>query len=165
MFAKLLENGIIDRDGNRLSSVQEFFESNKSIFPQISDTRLVEIINRLQDTAGMVVDGNRQKTVRVRSSKWNEFKNLWEQINRDVRLVYKNIDEDVIVKTVCERFGQADIPVAHTKIERWVYDSENDTVVLVKKIVAGGPAYFQKSGLREIVVRIARDHRWPTDSC
>lgn len=161
IFLKLLEHQIIDKDGNRLSSVREFLESNKDMFPQLGSKRLADIANTLQDTDDMVVDNNKRKTVRVRSGKWKEFKDLWEQINRDVRMVYKDIDEDDIILEVCSLFETEDIPPALAKVTRWVYDSDRDMVKMVEERVAGGPSYFQKSGFHENIVRIAQDHNWP----
>ena len=161
VFAVLVDNGQIDKNGNRLSSIQEFLESNKDVFPQIKSTRIVEIGNILQDTSGAVVDGNKKRMVSVRSDKWKEFKSLWEQINRGVRMVYKNIDEDDIIQTVCELFEKADIPAARTTIEREVYNADTDTVEKVEKRSTGDSDYFQKVGVHEHIIGIARDHRWP----
>ena len=160
-FVKLLDNGIIGENGNRLSSVRDFLESNKDMFPRIDEKRLVDIANMLQDAAGVVVDSNRQKTIRVRPDKWKEFKRLWEQINRGVRMVYRDIDENDIILEVCRLFESENIPPTRAKATRWIYDPDRDAVRIVEEVVTGDPGYFQKSGLHESLVRIARDHKWP----
>lgn len=161
VFVKLLDNGTIDENGNRLSSVRDFLESNKDMFPRIGEKRLTDIANVLQDTDKVVVDNNRQKTIRVRPDRWREFKHLWEQINRGVHMVYKDIDENGIILEVCSLFERTDIPPARAKATRWVYDPDSDTVRMVEEIVADDYGHFQKSGLHESIVSIARDHKWP----
>ncbi len=161
IFVKLLQHGIIDENGNRLLPVQEFLESNLDCFSPIGAERLMEIANILQGLGGAVIDPRKIKTVRVKPERWQEFKSLWEQINRGVHVVYRNIDETDIIQKVCELFEKESISVARTRVTKWVYDSDSDTISAVESVTSGGSGYFQKSKFNESVVRIAQNHKWP----
>lgn len=86
------------------------------MFPQLGPKRLADIANTLQDTDDMVVDNNKRRTVRVGSGKWKEFKDPWEQINRDVRMAYRDIDEDDIILEVCGLFETGNMPPALARV-------------------------------------------------
>lgn len=161
LFMELLRNHIIDMDGNRLSSVYDFLISNKDALPGIEKERFAYITNVLKDTSETIVDGNKSRIIRVRPDKWKKFKDLWEHINRDVRMVYKNIDEECIIRDVCELFNNADIPTARTKVARWMYDSGNDEIRKVMETETGDSDYFQRMEFGESVMRVARNHKLP----
>ena len=159
---KLWENGIIDADGNRNASVQEFLESHRELFPRIGNTRFEEIVKVFQDARGAVSDRRKpERMVCIRQNKWKEFKDIWESINRGSRVVYRNVDDEDIICAVCKTFDDADIPEARTVVRRYAYDSEKDEIREEEEHTTGDSAYFKKTKFHENVIKIARDHRWP----
>lgn len=161
LLVELFKNNIIDSNGNRLSSVQIFLMSNRDLFPGIGKERLEYIADVLKGTNEAVVDGNKSRTVHVRPDKWKKFRDLWESINRDVNMVYKNIDDEYIIQRVCKSFNDADIPAARTTVARWVYDSDNDTIRKITEIAVDDSDYFQNSEFSESIMQAARDNKWP----
>ena len=162
VYSKLLENSIIDAAGNRKASVQEFLESHRALFPSIGSERFGEIVKVLQDARGAVSDRRKpERAVCIRQNKWQEFKDLWESINRGSCVVYRNVDEEEIIRAACKAFDGANIPEARTVIRRYAYDSEKDEIREDEEYTTGEPAYFKKTKFHENVMKIARDHRWP----
>ena len=162
IYSELWKNGIIDKDGNRNASVQEFLESHRELFPSIGRERFAEIVKVFQDARGAVRDRRRpERVVSIRQNKWREFKDLWEGINRGSRVVYRNVDDEEIIRAACKAFDDADIPEALTAVRRYVYDSENDETREMEAHTTGDPAYFKKAKFHRNVMKIARDHRWP----
>lgn len=164
IYSELSTHGIIDANGNRNSSIQDFLESNRKLFPDIEDKRFAEIVRTFQDTRGAVMDRREpKKTVRVRLGKWKEFRDLWESINRESRIVYKGVDDDDIIRAAAKAFNEAHIPKAQIKITRCVYDSQNDKTVEEKVIVAGDAGYFRRAEFHQNVMNMAKDNRWPIE--
>ena len=162
VYSKLLENSIIDAVGNRKASVQEFLESHRELFPRIGNTRFKEIVKVFQDARGAVSDRRKpERMVCIRQNKWKEFKDVWESINRGSRVVYRNVDDEEIIRAACKTFNDADIPEAQTVVRRYAYDSEKDEIREEEEHATGDSAYFKKTKFHENVMKIARDHRWP----
>ena len=162
VYSELRKNGIINADGNRNASVQEFLESHRELFPGIGSERFAEIVKVFQDARSMVRDRRKpERVVSIRQNKWKEFKNLWERINRGSRVVYRNVDDEKIIRMACKAFDGANIPEARTVIRRYAYDSEKDEIREDEEYTTGDPAYFRKTKFHRNVMKIARDHRWP----
>lgn len=162
IYTELLRNGIIDTKGNRNLPIQDFLESNRGLFQTIGDKRFMEIVRVFQDTRGIIKDRRKsEKVVRVRPSKWKKFKELWENINRRSRIVYKNIDEECIIRDVSKAFNDAHIPKAQAKITRYMYDSQNDKIIKEEEVVTDDPNYFKKMDFYQSVMRMVKDHKWP----
>ena len=162
IFSELVKNGIINADGCRNSSIHEFLESHRVLFPVIPDQRFTEIIKVFQDTSGAVRDGRKpRKMVRIRQDKWKEFKELWETINRESRVVYKDVHDDEIIHFARKAFDAASIPKARTIVTKSAYDSEKDEIRKIEERITNDVAYFQKKPLHDNVMNIAREHNWP----
>ena len=161
IYAELLNNDIIDGNGFRISSIQDFLESNRMLFPGIKDERFGKIVQMFPDARSVVIGRKPRKSVRIRPNKWKEFKELWEMINRGSSIVYKNIDEESIISAVSKEFNNTQIPKAQSKITRYVYDSKNDRVVLEAEITSGDTNYFEKTEFHQNVMKIAKDFKWP----
>ena len=162
IYIELLKNGIINADGSRNAPVQEFLESHRGLFPSIGNERFGEIVRMFQDARRVVRDGRKPKRmVRIRQNKWKEFKDLWETINRESRIVYRNVDDEEIIRSACKVFNAADIPEALTTVRKYVYDSENDEIREEEEHTTGDRSYFQKTALHNNIMNIAKDHGWP----
>lgn len=161
IYVTLREKNIIDGTGLRMSSVRDFLESNRVSFPDINDERFDEIVEMFTDTSDAVIERKPRKMVHIKENKWKEFKELWEMINRGSHVVYKNIDEESIISVVRKEFNNRKIHRAQTKITRYVYDSQNDRVVLEKEITSGDTDYFKKTDFHQNIMRIAKDSKWP----
>lgn len=161
IYTGLVENGVIDSNGLRTSSAQDFLESNRTLFPNITDERFDEIVQMFSDARDAVIEHKPKKSVRIRPNKWKEFKKFWEMINRGVRVIYKNIDEESIISTVSKEFNKRQIPKAQSKIFRYVYDSENDIVIYDAEIPSQNTNYFKKADLHQNILEIAKDSGWP----
>ena len=162
LYCQLLKEGLIDADGNRNASVQEFLESRRELFPGIESGRFAEIAKMFQDARSIVLDRRRpERVVNIRQNKWKEFKDLWESINRGSHVVYRNVDDEKIIRMACRAFNDANIPRARTVVRRYAYDSEKDEIREDEEYTTGDPAYFQKTQFHRNVMKIARDHQWP----
>ena len=162
IYSELRKNGIIDADGNRNASVQEFLESHRELFSNIYNERFGEIIKIFQDAREIVRDGRKPKRmVRIRQNKWKEFKDLWETINRGSKIVYKNVDDEEIIRSACKMFDTADIPKALTTVIKHVYDPEKDEFRKEEERTTDDHDYFQKTSIHNNIMNIARNHGWP----
>ena len=162
VYVVLLQNGIIDVNGNRIRSVQDFLESNRESFKLIGDERYAKIVGTFQDDMVAVTDAReKRKLVKIRPSKWNEFRKLWESINRDSHIVYRDVDDDDIINIACEEFDAAIIHPVKNKVRRYAYDPENDSVDYVEETIMGNPDYFAAGNFDDSVMKIARDNAWP----
>ena len=143
VYVVLLQNGVIDASGNRIRSVQDFLEPNREAFKQIGDKRYAKIVGILQDDVPAVTDAReKKKLVKIRPSRWKEFRELWESINRDSRIVYRDINDDDIINVACKEFDAAIIHPVKNKVRKYAYDPENDSVDYVEEIIMGNPGLF-----------------------
>lgn len=161
IYAEMRKSDIIDNSGLRASSVQNFLESNRTLFSDIKDERFGEIVQMFPDVRDAVIERKPRKMVSIRPNKWKKFEYFWEMINRGSRVVYKNIDEDSIISAVSKEFNNRQIPKARSKITRYVYDSKDDRVVLEKEITSGGTNYFKRAEFHQNIMKIAKDFKWP----
>ncbi|MBE8182455.1 MAG: DEAD/DEAH box helicase, partial [Candidatus Portiera sp.] len=118
IYYKLSESNIIDDDGNIMTSVADFIRANRELFDKITDERYKEILQLFRNNSNKAIENANAppKMVEVRREQWQEFKNLWEVINKQRGIVYANIQQAKLINTIAKRFNKLDIKPHLTRV-------------------------------------------------
>ena len=159
----LEDNGVIDHNGNRLRSVHDFLSRYEAL-PTIPKDRFARIRDKLREVPA-IRERSSRRMISIRKSKWNEFKDLWEPLNRRARVLYRDIDEDSIIADVCKKFDDETINQVIVSVERVAKESGNEvwtqrgTVIDVRtgEIVR----FFDHHSMGKYALNIAKDMNLP----
>ena len=162
LYFLLQQNKIIDGEGKILSSVYEFLKSNKDKLKilNLTDDRYKEILKIFTDNRGYIKDGNKTiKKVAIKQSKWKEFQELWETINKKSKIVYKNIEEENIIKKVAEQFNKENIDSVTIKRMTQTYNAQKDKVEDKKEVQTGEVNFFRTEKLTDFINFFVKDEK------
>jgi type III restriction enzyme len=162
LYGSLDSHGIIN-DGKILSSVTDFIEKNrdKLNIPNLTDERYQEILKILADNRNAIKDGNKKtKKVKIRENKWQTFKVLWETINKNSKIVYRNIEEKDIIQNVSEVFNKEKIPTIKNKIYTQKYNAQNDEIENLEEITQGETHFFQTQKFDEWINFFVKEQKF-----
>ena len=157
IFIKLKEKKVIDSDGKLLRPVYDFLKAHREdLFSSIDDECFDKICRMFRTTSGKVIDINKIKPVRIRTEKWEEFRELWEVINRRAKITYKGIDEDEIIDRVSELFNKEEFEPVIGKIYRDFYDAKNDRIV--RKVgTYESSSFFETRTFEEFIMNLTKE--------
>lgn len=176
IYYKLSENNIIDDAGNIMAPVSDFMSDNQELFSKIAPERYREILKLFQKNKTSVEDANsRPKTVKVRKEQWDEFKNLWESINKQREVTYAGIQQRKLVNAIVKKFNKLDIKpyssrvtteTLQVKTKNNGLDSKSKEMDVVRDPEAtynlpNDYRYYAKQPLGIFIKEVANDERLP----
>ncbi len=161
VFSTLKRKNIIDEDGQIKSSICDFLKNNKNELDIVSDFQGTEkitheryqfILEKFTDNRNLIKDGNKKvKKVKIRQNKWQEFKQVWETINKNSKIVYKGIDEEKIIKSVADEFNSENIePIQITRYTQ-KYTPQTDKIENLEEVQMGVPDFFSTQKLDDFL--------------
>lgn len=181
--ALLVEKGLSEREANKFlnllededvilyseekdiyeiqSSIYEFLSQNKDKIKFMDKNRVAEIREIFKDVKPPVENGNKpKKKVKIRQDKLNEFKELWETINRKSKLIYTEIDNENIIKIVAEKFNKEKIDPVVIKIIERVYNSQTNHISNEsEEILSNKVAFFATRDYQDFVSSFIQDEK------
>lgn len=166
LYSYLLSNQIIDNNGTIQSSIHQFIKNNrdKIIIPNLTDERYQQILAMFQPNRQSVTDGNsKPETVKIRAAQWRQFRQLWETINQQAQIIYKNIEQEELIKTVAQKFAASNITAAPsiTKIEQ--YDTQKDRIehISEQENTYNAPSFFTQHSMDDFFGDFVKAERLP----
>lgn len=169
------ENQIIQVENdhyNIIGNISEFVQTHKDdvldckIDEELYNTLIQELhkIERQskENNTPLVTNGNKKtQTVNIRQDKLEQFKELWETINRKSKIVYKEIQEDTIIEKIATIFNAEEIPAVYTKIETKEYDVHTNRVI--NKAVENHEKilFLQDRRYKEFMLEFIKDEKLP----
>ncbi len=166
IYTQLSVNNIIDSNGIIQSPVYDFLNANRSIFNTIADARF-EAIKKVfaKNTNKAIIDKNKKpKMVKVRENKWQEFKALWESINKKSKIIYKDIEQNKLINNIIESFKSNDIKPIKSKIIKEVFNSKNNQIETIEDRSINldkSSKYFEKQLLNEYIQELTIQEKLP----
>ena len=161
VFTTIKRKNIIDENGKIQSSIQDFLKNNRNELDivsdfnnteKINDERYNEILKIFTDNKPPITDKNKKnKKVKIRQEKWQEFKEIWETINKKSKIVYKDIQEKEIIEQVAEKFNDEQIPPIQTKIYKEVYNTQTDSIEKKSEKKEGEINFFKTHKLMDFI--------------
>ena len=143
LYSSLLQQGILNNDGEIQSPIIDFLRNNRALFKNIEDdARYEEICSIFRVSHRPTVSDNNRKRhiVNIRPEQWREFRELWETINRKAKIVYKRIDEDQLIKNISEQFNNEEVEPNSAHIGHEVLDTHKNMVNPVRETRLNYPA-------------------------
>lgn len=163
IWIALVENGVISSLGKILHPIADWVKTNTDKLPRLPKSRVRSIVKKLS-TAGTVpvVDNKKERSmVKIRPELWNQFKEVWESINKAVFMTYDLLDSQLVASIVAEIFLSRHISVPQSHIETTYYDSKLDQVVMKSHTPIDTLHDMQRKDYANFAVKFSRDCRFP----
>ena len=171
LMIALEDNEIIkfNEDSNEYtiqSPILDYLVSHRAVFAFVNDQRFEEI-KRIFTTNSKqhVIDKNKPfETVKVRQKQWQEFKTLWETINKNSAIVYKNIKEEGLIESISATFSNADIQPNRAHIYQQTLDTQQNQINSIEDSDIDGSksnGYFNRHSRTQFITKFAKDERLP----
>ena len=167
IYMGLVANKVIKQTGEIQSPILDFLASHWSDFSLIGDEKRFEEIKQVFTTNSKqhVIDKNKPlETVKVRQKQWQEFKTLWETINKNSVIVYKNIKEDDLIESISAGFSNADIQPKSAHIYQQTLDTQQNQINNIEDSDIDGSksnGYFNRHSRTQFIAKFAKDERLP----
>lgn len=164
IFNTLEDYKIIDNQGQIQSPILDFLTAHRQDFKIIDDERFEQIkqlfSNNHRPTAQ---DKNKKKSkmVKVRQGHWQHFKTLWEAINKKSTIVYQPLNEQTLIKNISQQFNQKPISPTTIKINKEVYNTQDNRIEFISQIQEAGQGYFNQTDLSRFITKLSDDEKIP----
>lgn len=116
-----------------IKNLYENTKDDKEIQELLGDkfqTFLNFINNNNKNTHNQVKNANKQeKEIVIKRNLANDFKELWDKINKKATMSYKDIDEKDLINAVIESFNQATIQKEQIFYTKKIFDSQTNTII------------------------------------
>ncbi|MBD5165369.1 DEAD/DEAH box helicase family protein [Helicobacter sp.] len=96
-------------------------------------SKILEAFKPRENKRDYVTDANKtNEKINIKQNLAKEFKELWQSINVQARIVYKNINQTHLIESIVESFNAKSISKEHILYEKKVYDSKNNRIITEK---------------------------------
>ncbi|MDD7513987.1 MAG: DEAD/DEAH box helicase family protein, partial [Campylobacter lanienae] len=107
-FIHLQDNNILEFDEendsyNIISPIYEYIQNNETIKNILKDKfdSILEVFKDSPNKTSQIINKNlNQKMIKIKTNLAQEFKELWQTINKKSKIVYKNIQNDELINAV-----------------------------------------------------------------
>jgi len=140
---------------------EEFIRNKREKFNFLDDEKyklLIDSCDYKLRTDIYVQNGLRKNKVRIRPKKLEEFKELWETINKKAQVLYKDIDEKSLIGGISEKFNKEDIPQISIKTETKEYDPKTNSIKTLKINTNGVPDFFKDNKFNNFINEFRKDY-------
>ncbi len=166
IFIALVDNAIIKSDNDSyliISPIKDFLLNERAKLSFLNDSKYQNLLSLFDDSHdNFIENGNKVKEkVRVRQDKLDSFKELWETINRKSKIVYKNLDEEGIVKSIADSFNKTNIDKVTIKYLTQEYNPESNDVINKSVKSEGVVNFFKDGGCERYLIELAKNEKLP----
>ena len=155
VYAALSRNNIINTEGGILSPITEFLKNTP--IPMLSDADKQKIIDAYDKKRLPVTSGNTpNEKVTIRPAKYAQFKQLWEKINTQAKIVYRGFTDDVIINDIAQRFNKLTIAPKQITITTEKYNIEKNIIEPVSENSIGSHTYFKTADYHDFIEHISQ---------
>jgi len=179
----LIDKGLTEREANKLinllddegiityseetetynteSSVHEFISNNADKLKFANESRKEDFKEIFKEVKPSVINANKKsKKVKIRQDKLNEFKELWETINRKAKLVYKELNEETIIKIIADKFNKERIDPIEIKIIEKIFNSQTNQIVNKSEDkIADKAEFFKATNYQAFIISFIQDEK------
>jgi len=141
---------------------RDYKEDIINIIDELTFNKLLEIVTT-HSTRELVENGNkRPKMIKIRENKLDEFKTLWETINRKSKIIYKDINEELLVNTIVENFKNETITKVLIRYERKEINPKTNKIEYISDDNIGDVSFFKSSNdYPEFIKKFSKDECLP----
>ena len=133
-FINLEDNNILEFDEendsyNIISPIYEYMQNNETIKNILKDKfdSILEVFKDSPNKTNQIINKNlNQKMIKIKTNLAQEFKELWQTINKKSKIVYKNIKNDELINAVVTKFNNQKIEPNLIYLETKKYDTQKN---------------------------------------
>ena len=161
IYPVLKKAGVIGEKSKILSSIYGFLVNNPDKFPEIDEERYREICEIFNPQKRIKVRDNNAiiPTVRVRKRQWEKFKRLWEEINREAKIVYRKINEEELIEKISNDFNREPVDKLEARVVREKLDTQDNRVNVMKETPIDADGSLKFSGMARIALDFMREEQ------
>ena len=110
--------------------ISDFLRQNKDILPPALTNVYDILIKVFSQPAPSLVENRNKPTdkVAIHPALFKQFEELWKTITRRAKIVYRDIDDDNLIKQVAEAFARESIDPLRTRITRQIYNHHKNRI-------------------------------------
>ncbi|MDR2526931.1 MAG: DEAD/DEAH box helicase family protein [Rickettsiales bacterium] len=158
VWSKLNENNIIDDDGIIKGPIRDFIKNNKEIFKKLDDMKYNALLEKL-DNKEIVKNADKdEKLIKFKIEHIEQWRELWQTINRKAKIVYKNINEQELISEIADRFNKEKISPLRIKIVTQQYDAKENKVKTIEVSSLGDRNFEIKT---DYLIDFAKENNLP----
>lgn len=136
-FINLEDNNILEFDEendsyNIISPIYEYMQNNETIKNILKDKfdSILEVFKDSPNKTNQIINKNlNQKMIKIKTNLAQEFKELWQTINKKSKIVYKNIKNDELINAVVTKFNNQKIEPNLIYLETKKYDTQKNKII------------------------------------
>ena len=136
-FSHLRDNNILEFDEendsyNIISPIYEYMQNNETIKNILKDKfdSILEVFKDSPNKTSQIINKNlNQKMIKIKTNLAQEFKELWQTINKKSKIVYKNIKNDELINAVVTKFNNQKIEPNLIYLETKKYDTQKNKII------------------------------------
>ena len=169
LITQLEDNNIIelkDKKFTILSPLLDFITTHKEevLACKIDEDLYSSLCVKLEEfgTTKIIENGNiKPKTVNIKQDKLEQFKKLWETINRKAKIVYKDIEEDNIIECIVDKFNQEDIRPVYSKIEIKEFNADKNIIENKETQNLDKINFIKNERYKKFIIEFAKEEKLP----
>jgi len=168
IFIALVDEGIIREENTKYlinSPIKEFLIDNRTKLSFLTDEKYQKLLSLFDNNHEEYVEnGNIQKEkIKIRPEKMNEFKELWETINKKSIIVYKDLNEEELINSISAAFNKLKINEVSIKYLSQEYDAENNIIINKNVSSLGKIDFFKNQDYSSFIYELIKNEKLPLD--
>lgn len=142
---------------------QENKEILTTILTQQDFNNVLNVFKPLNNNHQQVSNKNIPKQmVQVRKELYNEFKELWETINKKAKIVYKNITQDTLINDITRNFIKFNILEVKIIVTKESINFKNNKIEKITQEQVGNKDFFNNPNLfTNFIFEITKEEKLP----
>lgn len=169
-FETVLEDlGLIEFDNENnnfkiISPIYEGIKDNEKIKNLLGDKfdKILEAFKEPKNKQPQIIDSNKEKEeIKIRKNLAEEFRELWQTINRKAVLTYNNINKESLIKEITKRFNSINIPEETIVYERKIYDAKINKIITEEVKSLGSKDYSKILNIKDLILDFSKDEGMP----
>ncbi len=169
LIDKLAKNNIIELKDDKLtilSPLLDFITTHKEevLSCKIDEDLYSSLCEKLKgyDIKPIIENGNiKPETINIKQDKLEQFKKLWETINRKAKIIYKNIEEDNIIDCIVEKFNQENISPVNSKIEIKEFNADKNIIENKETQNLDKINFIKNERYKKFIIEFAKEEKLP----
>lgn len=152
-----------DEESDSYKIIAPIYEAlqNESIKELLGEhyQQILEAFKPRENKNDYVVNANKPKEqINIKPHLAKEFKELWQSINAQAKIIYENIQEENLIESIVESFNKTSISKEQILYEKKVYDTKNNRIITqkVESIATKDYSHTLNKNLPQLFIEFAK---------
>lgn len=166
LFGKLQKLNCVkfdeEKDGYKIiAPIYESLQNDTEIKERLGEkfNAVLNIFKPNENKNQQIKDANKEpQKIKIRKNLAKEFKELWQSLNSNVKMSYKNIDENKIINAIKDQFNALNIKKEGAKFETKIYNAKTDRIEFKQSEVLENKALVIKDMYLNLIEFAKNEH-------